>query len=80
MQKKNDRQKTYTVLKYKTGFSSSFEFFKRLLLNPESGIKEFLALYEFVLFYNTCFTYQSTQTLKEFLTKNELDSTTFSDF
>jgi AAA+ ATPase superfamily predicted ATPase len=43
-------------------------------------MKEFLPLYEFVLFYNTCFTYNSTQRLKTFLTKNELDSTSFSEF
>ena len=80
MQKKNDRQKIHTVLKHQNRVPRSFEFFKRLLLNPESGMKEFLPLYEFVLFYNTCFTYNSTQRLKTFLTKNELDSTSFSEF
>lgn len=55
MEKKNDRQKIDSALKYKTRFPLSQEFFKRLLLGPEIGMRDFLRLYEFLLFYNTCF-------------------------
>jgi len=80
MQKENARQILISVLRYKKRIPNLLKSFKDLLSNPEGKMREFLPLYEFVLFYNRCFVYDSLQVFEKILTKTELESANFQEF
>lgn len=80
MKEKDYCRKLLSALKYETKFPRSLDFFKKLLLNPETKMSDFLFLYEFVLFYNRCFTRNTISDLEKILTKIEMKSTSFTEF
>ena len=79
MSKKN-RQKLHIVLSYKDRLKVALAFFKRLLLDPQKEMQEFLPLCEFVLSYDKCFVFELTQSFEYVFTKNEIEAKTFINF
>jgi hypothetical protein len=80
MKIKKDFDKIFIALKYKKRFVHSLEFFRLLLLNPQKQIDDFLPLFEFISFYNSCFLYKRIPALEKILTVTELNSRNFQEF
>lgn len=72
--------KTHIFLKYKERFPVSLDYFKELILAPESKTQEFLLFYEFTLMYNKCLNLELAPIFEKILTKSEIQATSFSVF